>query len=574
MPNDYIHLKVLIRELDTFLKGGKIEKIAQPQKDEVILSVRNNSQNYSLLISCDPEIPRIHLTRQKKENPLTAFSFCMLLRKYLEKSTVLSAELLNNDRIIAIKFRAKNELLDVNTYTLILELMSRYSNIILVGESASILGAAKQTFLNESADRIILPGSLYSYPPNTKINAEDIAAVYALLTDGRESGLEAAFAVNTLVGGLAKETVKELFLRSKLSGAESLPLNALQAEAFTDELSSISNPVKISPCTAKKSDRLSDFFISPFASCNADYDAYKYLNDAADELYTAKEKDAVLSKKSKALNGILKKALTKTEKKIADNKDNLLKCENAENIKKAGNMILNNIYTIKKNQSVLSAIDYESGETTQTAIDPKLSPSENAAVYFKRYSKLKRTEENANKNLSQNTLFLEYLTSIAQSIELADSTVCLSEIEAELTDAGLLRAKPVKNKKGKNKKANNAPSKPYECVVDGFKIYAGRNNIQNDFVTFSLAKNGDIWLHTKNYHGSHVVVAAEGSRVSDKALLAAASLAAYFSKARTSSKVPVDYTEKRNVKKIPDSGKGMVTYSNFKTIVADPELQG
>ncbi|MDR1906514.1 MAG: NFACT family protein [Clostridiales bacterium] len=587
MPNDVITLAVLTRELNELLTGGKIEKITQPDYNTIVLNVRSNAENQALLISCSPKLPRIHLTRRKKENPLNAYSFCMLLRKHLEKSAILSIELINNDRIIALKCQKKNDLYDIKTYTLIFELMARNSNIILTDDSGVILGTVRQSYLSENSGRLTLTGALYSPPANKKPRVQDAEAVSLMLRDSSNTGSLYSFLCSQ-ISGMSKETVKEVLALSALSDAE-FPLDEARLDVLISHISAFTRIYENKlPCASIKEDGMpSDFFPVEYKTVNLKFTPFALLNYAADECYFYAEYSDALSQKARALKAVLKKALTKTQKKIDDNKDALLRCGDAEQLKKAGNLILNNIYLIKKNASSIELTDYETYKNVMISLDSKLSPSDNASVYFKRYSKLKRTEENAKINLEQNLLLLEYLLSIDDSIDVCidasqakngldnnnDAKITLNEIETELSEAGLIREKAVKpTKKTKNVKKTAPAAKPYECVVDGFKIYAGRNNIQNDYVTFTLAKNSDVWLHTKGYHGAHVIISAEGRSVPDSVLLAAAAIAAGFSKARASQNVPVDYAERRYVKRIRGATKGMATYTNFKTLFVAPAL--
>ncbi|MDR3292821.1 MAG: NFACT family protein [Clostridiales bacterium] len=569
MPYDMVHLNVLTHELADALNGGRIERVTMPERDEVVLSVRNNAQNYNLLISCAPSEPRVHLTRQKKENPLNAFAFCMLLRKYLEKSTVESITLLNGDRLIAFRFRSKNELFDDASYTLILELMSRCSNLFLIDTEYKILGAAKQGFLNDNAERTLLTGARYTFPKNEKIRICDLDGVRGLLKNQTVGALDNCLYAE--LSGLSRESARELLYRADIVKTE-FPLT-------DDELSRLIAALKDfldlssqkKPCVSIKNGKKTDFYVIEYSIKGFNPEYFDTLNAAADEIFTRKDFDAALNAKAKSLKDVLKKVVVRTQKKIADNLDSLSRAQNAEVLKRSGNLILNYIYTLKKNQSELTAIDYETDEIMTVALDINLSPSENSAAYFKKYAKLTRTEESARKNLAQNETYLDYLLSIDRSISLGEDLNTLNGIETEMTEIGLIRKKQEKSvKNNKNKKPKEKPVKLYECTLDGFKIYAGRNNVENDYATFSVAKNSDVWLHTKSYHGSHVIIACEGRAVPTEVLTLAASVAAYYSEARGGTKVAVDYTEKRNVKKIPAAGKGMVTYSDFKTLLVDP----
>ncbi|MDR2047137.1 MAG: NFACT family protein [Clostridiales bacterium] len=659
MPNDLITLNVLTLELNDILAGGKIDKITQPERNTVTLSVRNNAKNYTLLLSCAPGMPRIHLTRQKKENPKNAPAFCMLLRKYLERSAIRSVSLLGGDRIIALICEGKNELYDPVNLSLVLELMSRHSNIFLLSGESRILGTAKPAFLSDDNERLLIAGAPYSPPKNGKTALDDADGIRKLLLSRDSGGFRPFFAGN--IGGVSKETADEIAFRAGLFDAE-FPIDGKRAESVISvakEFCFLADSEKKSPRVLFKNGVPVDFFVTEYRHLNPsnprapygrqadlsetesgsntgfglyaaapktpnyasdgslnppvrwEYARFAALNEAADCFYTEKERLDSAERKARVLNGVLARSISKVQKKIADDKNNIFLSENAEKFKKYGELILNDIYRARKNTDAVILTDYENGKNISVPLSPELTPAENAAAYFKKYSKLKRTGENAKKNLAQNSAELEYLLSVRATVELAESPAHFSEIESELAERGLIkpsrggsenrnhggginasnqrkdgggsgkcyRAIDEKSrgngggdgKSGKNGARNHKGIDLYECEYVGFKIYAGRNNVQSDYATFSLAKGGDIWLHVKNYHGGHVIIAAEGRAVPDSVIAAAAGLAVYFSQARGSSKIPVDYTERRNVKRSP-AGKGTAVYSDFKTVLADSFL--
>lgn len=546
MPADVITLNAAILELDKILVGGKIEKVYQPEEDEITLTLRAGGREQLLVISANPANPRIHTTTQKKENALNAPAFCMLLRKYLIGGTISSISLYNFDRIVKIVIDARNELKDKIQYSLMVELMGRYSNIILVNDNSIIIDAIRRIHLDQNTSRYILPNLYYPEMPQTKIRLDENNKLYDFFT--QNSVLSVDLLMQN-ISGISKETAKEI-----------LSKNNPFIELIT--LKNINENARYSPCILKNGDTVKDYFILPYDTIKGEYVNFPSLNACLDYYYSIYDKNLRKKAHTKNLNQLLKRLQTKTTNRIKDNLEKIAESEKAEQIKQKGELILSNIYKIKRGDTSISCFDYYNNADIIIELDTQLSPAQNAQSYYKKYAKLKKAKEIAILQLEKLYAQKEYLDNIEASIQNSESKQEFEEIFEELnTLSGV-------NKSQKIAKNKQKQSMPIHMKIDGFDVYLGKNNVQNVEVTFKIGESNDTWLHTKNYHGSHIIIKGEPSySVIEKA----ASLAAYFSGGRESDKVEVDYTLRKFVKKIPASFLGLVTYTNYKTILVKPQ---
>ncbi len=547
MPADVITLNAVARELNKTLSGGRIDKICQPEEDEITLLIRSGGANHTLVVSANPSHPRIHLTSQKKENSLVAPTFCMLLRKYLTGGNIVSIGLLNCDRAVRIEFEARNELKDSVRFSLIAELMGRHSNIILVDEKYVIVDAIKRIHPDQSISRYILPNITYPEISQTKIRLDDTEKLKKFFAENSELSVDALM---QNISGISKETAKELLSEDNRFDAILRFFNINENTAF-------------SPCVLKKDGEPKDYHIFPYKTIAGEFIHLPTLNSCLDYYYTVFDKIERKKEQTKQLNKALKRLVTKTQKKIEDNLEKLDECQRGEELKQKGELILSNLYLIKRGDESLKCYDYYNDKEIEIALDPLINPAENAQSYFKRYTKLKRAKEIATQQLEKLRFQAEYLKDIEVSIQNCDTRQEFEEILQELNNLRGIK------KLQKGAKLKQKPSQPIHVLIDGFDVYAGKNNMQNIEVTFKIGESNDVWLHTKNYHGSHVIIKGNPSQ---KALYGAACLAAYYSEGKNSDKVEVDYTLRKNVKKIPSSFMGLVTYTNFKTILAKPEF--
>ena len=545
MPNDVITLKVLCRELNQLLTGGRVEKIYQPETDEVTLHIKSSGKLLQLVISANPTHPRIHLTTQKKENSYNAPAFCMLLRKYLGGAQIKGVDIFNNDRIARITFEGKNELKDSRTVYLLAELMGRYSNIILVSQDMTIIDAVRRIHFDQSTTRYILPGLSYVLQPQTRITFDEKEKLRVLLSG--EPKLSSSEILKN-ISGIGKETAEEIAsFTDRYNGL----LNLIEAKIDTDYYR---------PCLSYKNDKPVDYFIYPYQSIQTTWKFFKTLNEAFDEYYRLYDTEDRKKASSKTVETILKRLQTKTDRRIEDNQKRLDEWEKAESIRRKGELITNYIYLIKSGDTSLTCFDYYDNKEIVIPLDDTISPSRNAQEYFKKYNKMKRAKDVATKQLAELYPQREYLQSIAVSIKNCSLKAEFDEILAELNALGGYVQKKRNDKK-------SLPSKPIHLVVNGYDVYYGKNNVQNAQVTFTLASPTDLWMHAQKHHGTHLVIKGQPD---EKTILRCAEIAAFFSDAKDSPKVEVDYTLKKYVKKIPGALPGLVTYTDYKTILCTP----
>lgn len=544
MPNDVITLLAVAKELNSLLRQGRIEKVYQPENDEITLQIKVYKKTYTLVISANPSHPRIHISTQKKENAYSAPAFCMLLRKYLVGSYINNVDIFNNDRIIRIETISQNELKDVTKTYIIAELMGRYSNIILVDDSMKIIDAIKRIHFDQSTTRYILPKLPYTFQPQTRITFDQIDEIKKFLS----SPIESKDDLIKNIGGISKETASEIFSSGD------------RFAKFADLLNINSSP-NFSPCLRYENGSLKDYYITEYMSVPGDYVRYPSMNDALDDFYKFYDGNERKKASTKTLTSVLKRLQQKTERRIADNEKKLSDAEQMEKFRVYGELIISNIYAVKHGDDSLQCENYYDGTQVTIPLDPLLSPSENAQEYYKKYAKLKRAQEIASEQLRAMLEQREYLKTIEVSIENCSLKSEYDEIMNELNGLS-----GIKNNKKKSY-VKEKPSAPQKIIVEGFEVYFGKNNLQNNEVTFTIGKGGDTWLHVKNQAGSHVIIKGTPT---DEIIFKCAQLAAFYSSAKSAEKVEVDYTLRKYVKKIPNALPGMVTYTNYKSILVSP----
>lgn len=551
MPSDVITLNALANELNVALKGARIDKIYQPEEDEITFSVYTQSGNKLLVFSASPNLPRLHFTKAKKENPLNAPSFCMLLRKHLVSARIESVELYAMDRNIRFVIHGKNEMSDDTVFHLYMEIMGRYSNLILTDKTDKILDVLRRVPLDQSHTRKLLPSLRYTSAEQNKVSILDKQNVINVLAETGPNPDE----ILRKCSGLSKETLLELLTLTENS-------NNFPQDFINEAYLMINEP---EPCiTVDKNGFPLDFYPRPFRSISSPFLTSKTLSDAIDSCVSEKDRLSRIKSKSKRFLNLVKNAITRTEKKLGANLDKLQDCEKAEDLKIKGEILTANLYRVPKgiNSVTLPNFYDENNANISIALDSTKSPSHNAQNYFRRYTKLKRTKDTVIQMVSENRETLNYLKSLLYDITSCERESDLKDIEENLIACGLIQR--CMNTKQKSQKVG----KPTKYIFENVEIFVGRNNIQNDALTFSASKS-DTWLHVKNYHGSHVVVRS-GKDLSSDILLFAAELAAYYSEARNSDKIDVDYTKIKNVRRSPSKKTGLVIYTDFSTICVKP----
>ncbi|WP_182199103.1 Rqc2 family fibronectin-binding protein [Paraliobacillus salinarum] len=558
MTFDGVVTRAMTRELQQNIETGRVLKIYQPTQTELILTIRTQGKNKSLLLSAHPSYARFHLTEDIYQNPTEPPMFCMLLRKHLAGGFIEAVEQHENERVVFFSFKVRNEIGDETRKTLVMEVMGKHSNIILIDQDKGhVLDSIKHVSPSQSRHRTVLPGQPYILPPNqgktNPLSTETDAFRKKLdLNAGKidQQIVESFMGISPL---LAKEIVHRANLGS-LTDYET---------AFNQLMSSI-NEDNFEPCIYQN--KKEDFYVLPLTHIKSEKNLFASTSIMLDAFYSGKaERDRVKQQAGDLLR-LLKNEIDKNKRKIKKQEQTLKKAEKADDYQRYGELLtahMHNISSGDKEAVVLNYYDPEQKEIT-IPLDPNKTPSQNTQAYFKTYQKLKTSKVKVEIEIQKAEQEILYLEEIMQQIEVAREQD-IEEIRDELKEQGYIR------KRAKARKKNNKPKKPEPekfMSSDGTTIYVGRNNKQNEYLTTRLAARTDIWLHTKDIPGSHVVI--RGNTPSEETLAEASQLAALFSKAKSSSSVPVDYTEIRYVKKPNGAKPGYVTYDNQKTLFVTP----
>lgn len=544
MPQDAFTIKYIAGELKQRLVGGKISRIIQPTRDSLTFIIYTGKSNLKLEACLSARSARLSLTDDETVVPQVAPNFCMLLRKHLQNAEILDIVQPDFERIIYFDLKCTSEF-TVTTMRLYFEIMGKYSNAVLC-ENGVIVGALKTTAISESTKRILFGGVKYAPPePQDKLSPEDTVKINGILKNF--SGDKTKFICDN-IKGISYATAFEIV---------SCYGENLTAENIYDYI--FSNPA--APCVTYAANEPADFKVR---STEKDKKSYPDILSAQSAYYSyVTAKKNFTERKTKLLSA-LNAGVKKLDKRLAQMREKLAECKDMENVKLKGELITANIYAIERGKTQFEAVNYydENCGKIIIALDKSLTPSQNAQKYYKKYAKLKRTKQSVDAQLAAAELQKDYLNCINAHICAAETLADLEETEEEL--AALQLIKRVENKK---KKPTATPYRTY--FFDGFKIIAGRNNIQNERLTKSLSPD-DLWLHTQKYHSSHVAVITDGRDVPDSVIKVAAEICAYYSDGRDGSKIPVDYTLKKFVKKPPASNTGFVIYTDYHTTLSEP----
>lgn len=567
MALDGFYISEIVKELKEALSETRCEKIHQPEKDEIILTFKNRKGSYRVLMTSSSESARIHLTDTVKTNPVQAPLFTMVLRKYLQSAKLKDISQYKGDRIVIFTFEAADELGFNSEYSLITEMMGKHSNIILVrNRDNRIIDCIKHVSSDVNTYRLLLPGAEYISPPSqNKTDPSDHEAVMNLGIS--ESEIDEKFFMKRFTG-ISKQTSETLFrnLKKENTYNPDITLN----EKVLDVLMKASDNRKY--YVTDKKGIPSDLSMFIPSENETDHDADLEIKEFSSpsealEYYLSRREIQIRTKeRSSEILRIISNNTERVEKKINILLDVLKEAEEKDRFRNYGELIKANLYSINEGAVKAKVFDYfnEPYQETEIDLDPHKTPSENMQMYFRRYNKLKRSEESAKEQLSIANEELSYLNSVSESVMKSEDPADIADIRNELALAGYIRLRASKSKKKEN------PSKPMQFLsTEGIQIFVGKNNNQNDYLTTRFASPDDTWLHTKGYPGSHVIIKAK--TFSDETLLEAANLAAYYSKAAEGTKVPVDYTLVRYVKKPNGSKPGMVTYSTNRTVYVDPD---
>lgn len=578
LDGTFLHC-VVSEMLSAGLVGGRIDKVYQPSREEIIISIRSAGKHNKILISSNSMSARVGMTERTAENPSAPPMFCMLLRKHLSGGKLLDITQDGLERIINFDFECMNEIGDMVINRLTAEIMGRHSNIILMTKKDGVyrvIDSIKRITDDVSSVRRILPNIVYETPPR------DLSRVNFLTCSDDEL-------INAVKQGEGKRLSKHM--TACLEGV---------SPVFTRECAYYScrdTDFSIDDMTDDNYDRLL-FFIKKAREYVARKDGFTILRDLngtykdfcfmpieqygtqmlvshadganalLDIFYGSKAENERMKQRSKDLLKMLMNTYERIARKLELQKGELAQCGEREVFRVRGDVVSANIYRMEKGMTELTAEDYTTGETVTVPLDVRLTPSQNAQKYYAEYKKLEKAERMLTKLIADGENELIYIDSVFDAASRATSNAEISEIKQELAANGYIHANTV------NKKTQVKPKPPMHFVTDdGYDVYIGRNNIQNDKLTVKTAEPDDMWLHTKNIAGSHVIIKAKNGEISDNAILQAASLAAYCSKAQNSTKVPVDYTRIRFVKKPNGAKPGMVIFTNNYTVLVDPDEQ-
>lgn len=579
MAFDGIVIANLAKELNGLLSGGRIVKIAQPERDEIILSIKQY-QTYKLLLSADASLPLVYLTSENKPNPMTAPNFCMLLRKYFNSARILSVTQPGLERSLDFTVEHLDELGDVRQKHLIIEIMGKHSNIILCDDQNTIVDSIKHISAFVSSVREVLPGRTY-FLPQTVEKANPLTLTEADLQQYvLNKPLPLAKAVYTGLTGISPLIAEELCHRAGLSS--DLPANEVAPDhalhfyktlhRLTEDISSGS----FTPCIVFKNGNPVEFSSVPL-SCYEQHRTegmeicrYDSISTVLEEYYAKKNQLTRIRQKSADLRRIVNVAIEREAKKYDLQKKQLADTKKRETYKVYGELITAYGYGIEPGAKSMQALNYYTNEEITIPLDELLSPMENAKRYFEKYGKLKRTEEALSVYIKETKDSLDYMESVRHALDMALTENDLNSIKEELIQSGYVRRHLERGKKPQKAKLSNTP---YHYISsDGYDLYVGKNNLQNDELTFHFADGGDWWFHAKGIPGSHVILKASGKELPDRAFEEAAALAAYYSKGKENDKVEIDYVEKKQVKKPAGAKPGFVVYYTNYSMIATPDI--
>jgi predicted ribosome quality control (RQC) complex YloA/Tae2 family protein len=585
MALDGIFLRHLKAEIENNVLGGRVDKIYQPSRDELVFVMRTFEGSYKLLLSARPNTARINFTATKPENPKQPPMLCMLMRKRLQSAKLIEVEQKGLERCLTLKFDAVNELGDHVTLSLVCEIMGKYSNIIFVNEEGKVIDALRRVDAEMSSERLILPGIIYRDPPaqdklcilDTDIN-DIIKAIQNL-----PKAMTLSKALMATLQGISPIISREIehivgrgneVITTEMSDADFGRLMFALRDLKDRAQNLDGTPVTVIDNKLKKPKDFAFMNITQYGSAmtirrNVS-ESKTAFSDVLDGFYEERDSIDRMRAKSSDLLKLLSNREERISRKINNQRAELEQCAQRDELRIKGDLINSNLYSIPKSASSVQLMNYyeEDCPMVEIKLNPAWSASQNAQKYYKDYRKAKTAETKLNEQIEISEHELEYLESVFYALTEAKTEQDLGEIRSELAAQGYVKAN--QNKKNPNKKEQIGKPLRFD-VSDGFVVLVGRNNRQNDKLTMKDASNNDIWFHTKNIPGSHTILVTDGKTPTDKAMEDAAVLAAIHSKAKESSQIPVDYTQVRNVFKPQGAKPGMVNYFNYKTVYVNPE---
>lgn len=593
MAFDGITIANITKELAKTLLGGRIYKIAQPESDELLLTIKNNGGQYRLLLSADASLPMVYLTENNKPSPMTAPGFCMLLRKHLQNARITAISQPGLERVIHLHLEHLNELGDLCEKKLIVEIMGKHSNIIFCDEQDRIIDSIKHISGMVSSVREVLPGRPYFIPQtqnkwnplrfSARYTEEDTPLFHKSPEDGEaltyvnlsahmhDKPMPLYKALYTTYTGLSPIIAQELCYRAGIDA--DMPANVLEEDALHAVCQALTDMMEqtvagnFSPVIIYDGREPIEYAAFPLTLySDKTSQTFASVSDVLERYYAERSTVSRIRQKSVDLRRIVQTALERNVKKYDLQMRQMKDTERKDKYKVYGELINAYGYNVEPEAKSMEALNYYTDEMITIPLDSTLTPQENAQKYFDKYGKLKRTFEALSELTVQVKEEIEHLESILAALDIAMQEEDLVQIREELIESGYIR------RKSGSKKAK-VTSKPFHYVSsDGFHIYVGKNNFQNDELTFKFANGGDWWFHAKQIPGSHVILKTEGAEVPDRAFEEAARLAAYYSKGREQDKVEIDYVQKKHVKKPAGAKPGFVVYYTNYSMAIDSDI--
>lgn len=574
MAFDGITIANIVHELNQTITGGKINKIAQPEADELLLTIKNQRVQHRLLISASASLPLIYLTQNNKPSPLTAPNFCMLLRKHIGSGKITAVTQPGLERVIRIEIEHLNELGDLCHKTLAVEIMGKHSNIIFLDETEKILDSIKHVSSHMSSVREVLPGRNYFIPETQEkknplnISEDEFADfVYS-------KPLPVSKALYTSLTGISPVMSEEICCRASVDGGASVSsLSEAEKLHLFHTFERLMDDIRqgnFCPTIIFEDEAPLEYASVPLMKYEGfRTEEYDSISQVLEHYYAAKNVITRIRQKSADLRKVVQTALERNRKKFdlqtRQKKDTVKK----DKYKVYGELLNTYGYNLEEGCRSFQALNYYTNEEIVIPLDPAMTPQENAKKYFDRYNKLKRTAEALEEQLKDTQSEIEHLESISTALDIARKEEDLVQIKEELVQYGYIK------RKGPSGKKVRVTAKPLHYISsDGYHMYVGKNNYQNEELTFKFAVGNDWWFHAKGQPGSHVIVKTNGDELPDRTFEEAGRLAAYYSKGRQAPKVEIDYTEKKNVKK-PGGGKpGFVIYYTNYSLMIEPDISG
>ncbi|MGI6017265.1 MAG: Rqc2 family fibronectin-binding protein [Marvinbryantia sp.] len=573
MALDGIVMSALVRELDRSLRGGRINKIAQPEPDELMLTIKNERTTYRLLLSAGASLPLVYLTETNKQNPMTAPNFCMLLRKHISGGKILRIYQPGLERIIHFDIEHLNELGDLCQKTLIVEIMGKHSNIIFCNDSGMIIDSIKHISQAVSSVREVLPGRPYFIPETQKKENPLTLSFDTFCTAITSKPMPLAKAIYTSYTGISPLIAEELCHRASLESAQSAnSFSELELTHLYRQFELLMESVKegdFSPAIVYDDGVPVDFSAVPLTLYqNSEAISYESISRLLETYYAEKNVITRIRQRSVDLRKIVQNALDRSRKKYDLQLKQLKDTEKRDKYRVYGELLNTYGYSLEPGAKKLTALNYYTNEEVTIPLDDTLTAQENAKKYFDKYGKLKRTYEALTSLTEETHEEIEHLESISTALDIALSEDDLVQIKEELMQYGYIK----RHNTGKRVKIT---SKPFHYISsDGYHMYVGKNNFQNEELTFKVATGNDWWFHAKGAPGSHVIVKANNEELPDRTFEEAARLAAYYSKNRNAQKVEIDYIEKKHVKKVAGAKPGFVIYHTNYSMIIDSDISG